>query len=71
MKKKRKKATILEDYIKEQKRLNREIELERNGGHWIAIDRPHANKKKYNRKREKVRIDDYFSLSVKNISIKT
>ena len=41
------------DYIKIQKKLNREIELERNGGRWIAIDRPHKNKKLYNRKRDK------------------
>ncbi len=28
-----------DDYIKIQKKLNREIELERNGGRWVAVDR--------------------------------
>lgn len=36
-----------------KKKLNREIELERNGGRWVAVDRPHKNKKLYNRKRDK------------------
>lgn len=44
---------IGEDFLTINKKINREIELERNGGHWIAIDRPHKNKKKYNRKRDK------------------
>ena len=42
-----------EDYIKIQKKLNREIELERNGGRWVAVDRVHESKKAYNRKRNK------------------
>ena len=41
------------DVIKAFKKANREIELERNGGRWIAINRPHKNKKKYDRKRDK------------------
>ena len=54
MKNKNKKSMrIGDDYIKIQKKLNREIELERNGGRWIAVDRPHKNKKIYNRKRDK------------------
>ena len=54
MKRKSKNAMrIGDDYLKIQKKLNREIELERNGGRWIAIDRPHKNKKIYNRKRDK------------------
>lgn len=32
------------------KKANREIEYERNGGHWIVKDIPHRNRKKYNRK---------------------
>ena len=44
---------IGEDFLTINKKINREIELERNGGHWIAIDRPHKNKKKYDRKRDK------------------
>ena len=54
MKQKNKKSMrIGDDYIKIQKKINREIELERNGGRWIAVDRPHKNKKIYNRKRDK------------------
>lgn len=44
---------IGEDYITIQKMLNRELELERNGGRWIQVDRPHKNKKLYNRKRDR------------------
>lgn len=44
------------DAIKAFKRANREIELERNGYRWIAVDRPFKNKKKYDRKRDR-RID--------------
>lgn len=50
MGKKKKKNLIDEDYIKAFRKANREIEMERNGGRWIAIDRPHRNKKKYYRK---------------------
>lgn len=50
---KQKTMKIGDDYIKIQKKLNREIELERNGGRWVAVDRPHKNKKLYNRKRDK------------------
>lgn len=50
MGKKKKKNLIDEDCVKAFKKANREIEMERNGGRWIAIDRPHRNKKKYYRK---------------------
>ena len=51
-----------EDYIKIQKKLNREIELERNGGRWIAINRVHESKQRYNRKRnKKINLDDSYS----------
>lgn len=42
-----------EEYIKVCKSLLRLEELERNGWRWIAKDRPHKNKKKYNRKRDR------------------
>lgn len=61
MSKKNKKKPIIigEDYIKIQRKLNREIELERNGGRWIAVNRVHKSKKDYNRKRDKkVNFDD-------------
>lgn len=41
----------LDDYIRIHKALARREELERNGGRWIAVDRPHRNKKKYDRKK--------------------
>lgn len=51
MRKRKQKTTPTEEtYIKACKKANREIELERNGGRWIAVDRPHRNKKLYNRK---------------------
>ena len=52
----------IEDYIKANKKLAREEELQRNGGRWVAKDRPHKNLKKYNRKRDKKNFD--FSLSL-------
>lgn len=50
--KKKKKVNPIEDAVKAFRKANREIELERNGGRWIAVNRPHKNKKKYNRKRD-------------------
>ena len=61
MKKKKKKNNIQEDVIKAMRKANREIELERNGGRWIAVNRPHKNKKKYDRKRDsKVDLESLF-----------
>ena len=50
-----KKKTVIskEEYIKIQKKLNREIELERNGGRWVSVNRVHESKKAYNRKSNK------------------
>jgi hypothetical protein len=46
--------TINQDVIKAFKKANREIQFERNGGgQFVAINRPHKNKKKYDRKRDK------------------
>ena len=47
---KKKRISFNEEYLRANKKANREIELERNGGRWIAIDRPHKSKKKYDRK---------------------
>lgn len=61
---KKKKMTIgLDEYIKANKKLAREEELARNGGRWIAKDRPHKNLKKYDRKRDKKNFYSYLSLS--------
>ena len=60
---KKQKMTIgVEDYIKANKKLAREEELQRNGGRWIAVNRPHKNLKKYDRKRDKKNYDFYLSL---------
>lgn len=60
---KKQKMRIGDDYLKIQRKLNREIELERNGGRWIAVDRPWKNKKAYDRKRDrKIQLDVPVSL---------
>lgn len=51
----------LDDYIRINKALAREEELERNGGRWIAVDRPHRNKKKYCRKQSKSEMRKFMS----------
>lgn len=53
MKREKKMKITAEDYIRFNRKLLREEELERNGGRWIAKTRPHKNKKKYDRKRLK------------------
>lgn len=54
MKKNKNKTKITqEDYVKAMKKVNREIELERNGGRWVSVTRPHKNKKNYDRKQNK------------------
>lgn len=65
MGKMKKKNSIQEDAIKAMRKANREIELERNGGRWIAVNRPHKDKKKYNRKRDsKVDLESLYFLFV-------
>lgn len=54
MGKRKKKNHIEDDFLKINKKINREIELERNGGRWIAVDRPWKNKKHYDRKRDRI-----------------
>lgn len=56
MEKKKLMRITAEDYIRYNRKLLREEELERNGGRWIAKSRPHKNKKKYDRKRHKMEI---------------
>lgn len=37
------------------KKANRELEFERNGGgQWVAKNKPHKNKRKYDRKRDRL-----------------
>lgn len=55
---KTKKKNINDSVIKAMKKANRELQFERNGGgQWVAVNRPHKNKKKYNRKRDKNNYD--------------
>lgn len=42
-----------DEYIKANRKAAREIELETNGGRWVAKNRPHKNLKKYDRKRDR------------------
>ena len=60
MKKLKKQKNIIdsEEYQRINRMLSRKEELEKNGGRWLAVNRPHKNKKKYDRKRDS-RIDDY------------
>ena len=51
--KKRKKLSEEEIFLKAFKKANREIEMERNDGKWIATQRVWKNKKAYNRKRDR------------------
>lgn len=61
-KKSQKISFTIDDYIRANKAINRLEELERNGGHWIAVNRPHKNKKKYDRKRDrKIDSDGLFN----------
>lgn len=64
MAKKNKKMVIggIEDYIKANRKASREIEIQMNGGRWVAKDRPHKNKKMYDRKRDKKNFN--FDLSL-------
>lgn len=57
-KKKTKNKITKEDYIKANKKLSREEEYYWHIG-WISTDRPHKNKKKYDRKRDR-KIDSYL-----------
>ena len=51
MRKKKKKPSHLEDTIKALHIASKQDEIERNGGmQWVAVNRPHKNKKKYDRK---------------------
>ena len=55
---KTKKKNINDSVIKAMKKANRELQFERNGGgQWVAVNRPHKNKKKYDRKKDKRNYD--------------
>ena len=49
----------LDDQIKALHISGRQDQFERNGGgQWVAVNRPHKNKKKYNRKDSKKEVRD-------------
>lgn len=51
------------DYVQANRMFARKEELERNGGRWVAKDRPHKNKKLYDRKRDR-RVDGPFLMYI-------
>ena len=53
----------LEEYLKACRKASRLEELERNGGRWVAKDRPHKNRKIYDRKRDR-RIEVPFFICI-------
>ena len=58
---KKSKPTKSNDPAKILKMISRDEELERNDGKWVSKDRPHKNKKKYDRKRDKKGdLDSFF-----------
>lgn len=58
--KRKRKQTQEEIFLKAFKRANREIEMERNDGKWVATHRIWKNKKAYNRKRDRKCNTDYL-----------
>lgn len=48
------------EYINTMKAILRKEEMERQGGRWIAKDRPHKSEKDYNRKKEKIKMKNFF-----------
>ena len=60
MKHKKKKMSEQEMFLKAFKKANREIEMERNDGKWVATHRIWKNKKAYNRKRDRKFDTDYL-----------
>ena len=59
-KKKRKKLSQEEIFLKAFKKANREIEMERNDGKWVCTNQVWKNKKAYNRKRDRKFNTDYL-----------
>ena len=59
-KKKRKKLSQEEIFLKAFKKANREIEMERNDGKWVCTHQVWKNKKAYDRKRDRKFNTDYL-----------
>lgn len=69
--KRKKKATEQEMFIKAFRKANRELEMERNDGKWVATHRVWKNKKAYNRKRDRKCNTDYLFYCLYNAIITT
>lgn len=67
--KRKKKATEQEMFIKAFRKANRELEMERNDGKWVATHRVWKNKKYYNRKRDRKFDTDYLFSVLLNVFI--
>ena len=68
--KKRKKLSEEEIFLKAFKKANREIEMERNDGKWVCTHRIWKNKKAYNRKRDrKIDSDGLFDFYIYRLII--
>jgi hypothetical protein len=59
-KKRKKKVSEQEMFIKAFRKANRELEMERNDGKWVATKRVWKNKKAYDRKRDRKFNTDYL-----------
>ena len=63
---KKSKRTKSNDPVKILRMISRDLELERNDGKWVAMNRPYKNKKKYDRKRDrKIDPDSLYFLIMK------
>lgn len=69
--KRKRKETQEEIFLKAFKKANREIEMERNDGKWVATHRIWKNKKAYNRKKDRKCDTDYLFLFDFSKSIKS
>ena len=69
---KKRKVSEQEMFIKAFRKANRELEMQRNDGKWVATHRIWKNKKAYNRKRDRKFYTDYpFSVLCSANSIKS
>ena len=57
--KKKRKQSEQEMFIKAFRKANRELEMQRNDGKWVATHRIWKNKKAYNRKRKTIFKGDF------------
>lgn len=51
------------EYLNTMRSILRKEEMERQGGRWIAKDRPHKTEKDYNRKRDKQKLKTFLQIN--------